>query len=292
MNRLPPLRALHCFEAVGRHQALKAAAAELHVTPAAVSQQIGKLEQALGLSLFERHARGLRLTSEGSEYLRDVQHALSHVALATERLRQRHAPKSLTLSCTAGFAMQWLLPRLPDFHRRHPDLEVRLSTSNRLVDLETEPIEFAVRHGLGRYPGLESELLIDDPLVPLCAPQLLKRRRALASAQALESQVLLHDEHRDDWRLWLRAAGVRGALWRHGPVFTDSNGVVEAALQGRGVALLRPVLVNEAVAAGRLCVAWPQPLATPLAYHLVYRPGLLLRPEARAFRDWLRSVLS
>ncbi|QPF73297.1 LysR family transcriptional regulator [Roseateles sp. DAIF2] len=288
---LPPLVSLRFFEATARHQSVTRAAAELHVTPGAVTQQIRKLEAFLGCALFERQARGLRLTELGRDYQAACQDALALIGRATQRLLGNGRRPALRISCTPGFAAQWLVPRLQEYLRRSPQLDVQVNASNRQVDLVSEGFHFAVRHGIGPYPGLESLRLLDDLLIPVCAPGLLTPRRGnrLVGLAELRAPNLLHDEHREDWRLWVEAAGLPGLDWQGGVVFIDSNAVIEAALAGRGVALLRRSLVQQELATRRLLALRAPPLRTPLAYHLLYRSETLLEPEARRFLDWLRT---
>jgi LysR family glycine cleavage system transcriptional activator len=283
--RLPPLSTLRHFEAVGRLRSVRLAAQELCVTPAAVSQQLRTLEGFLGLPLLERLPRGVALTAAGIGFHRACSSALQTLAEAT---RQAMAPAAspIVLSCTPGFAQQWLLPRIDAWQQAHPEQELRISTSNKLARLDDGDIDFAVRHGLGDYPGLRVERLVDDELVPVASPRLIAPRRRLTLADIAGAR-LLHDEHRGDWRLWLQAAGLGQVDWRKGPVFTDSNGAAEAAIAGQGIALLRRSFAGADIARRRL-VALPHPASrSPLAYHLVFRQEALLKPGRQPFVDWL-----
>ena len=285
--KLPPLNALRCFEAAARLLSLKLAASELCVTPSAVSQQIARLEEALNTPLFIRTPRQLQLTAVGAIYLRAIQPAFLQIAAATQRLQVPPEPEKVTISCTSGFAIQWLLPRLADFERRYPQIEIQIGTTNRRVDLLSEGIDFAVRHGVGGWPELQAYRLLDDDLMPVCSPQLIAPRRTLTEASELLRFPLLHDEHREDWALWCEAVGLEAHSARRGPVFIDCNGVMEAAFAGMGMALLRRSFIEAALAQGRLIDPLAQPIACPLAYHLVYHETALLAPANRCFRDWL-----
>ncbi len=282
---MPPLHAVLCFAIVGRHLSVKLAAQELNVTAGAVSQQVAKLEEMLGLPLFARTSRGMELTEAGKTYLRAVSPALRHIEQATQRITQPQA-KSVTVSCTPGFAMQWLLPRLPQFQTIHPDIDVRINTTNKLVDLLVDEVDFAVRHGLGAYPGFQVERMIDDRLYPVCSPALLPACKPLLSPADLAACTLLHDEHRDDWRIWLRAAGI-DIDPAAGPVFVGSKGAIDAAVAGLGVALVRKSLVQDELASGRLAIAFPAAAEVPIAYHLVYDGAVLLHQHCQRFRQWL-----
>lgn len=287
MNRFPSLHALHCFECVSRHLSVKDAAAELHVTPAAVSQQLAKLEDALGLALFSKAQRGMVLTEEGQRYFLGIRTAFRQIEEATKRLKASSATPVVTVSCTPSFAMMWLLPRLPQFQALYPTIDVRLSTTARLVDFGRDDVDFGIRHGLGRYPGLDAEKLLDDQLLPVCNPALMGKRKHLKSPDELSAFTLLHDEYRDDWRLWLEAAQATQVDWSKGQVFVASNGAVEAAIAGHGVALARKSLAAHEISRGRLVMPFKTAIATPFAYYLVYPAETMLREEAGIFRDWV-----
>lgn len=287
MSRFPSLHALHCFECVSRHLSVKEAAAELHVTSAAVSQQLSKLENALGLALFDKSQRGMALTEQGLRYFLGIRTAFRQIEDATRRLQTTNAPPIVTISCSPTFAMMWLLPRLPQFQALHPHIDVRLSTTAQLVDFTRDDVDFGIRHGLGRYAGLESEKLLDENLQPVCSPALLGRRKRVKSPDDLRDFTLLHDEHKEDWRLWLEAAGTTQVDWSRGQVFVASNGAIYAAIEGHGVALARKSLVAHEIERGRLVMPFKTTLATAFAYYLVYPEQTRLREEAASFRDWI-----
>ena len=297
--RLPPLIAVRFFEATARHLSVRQAAHELHVTPGAVSQQVRKLESFLGAPLFDRQPRGLALTAAGREYQAACGEARARIGQATSRLLAATERRVLLVSCTPGFAAQWLVPRLQDFLQQAPLLDVHVSTTNRLVDLQAEGVHFAVRHGRGPYPGLQCEVLLADDLIPVCSPRLVAPRRT-ARLSDITSDRLLHDGQRGDWRLWCDTHdsghgvdGGHGALavdWQQGVVFAHSNGAVEAAVAGRGFALVRRALVARELAARELIgVQGRGALSTPLAYHLVYPAETLIDPALRQFRDWMTA---
>ncbi|MDI9855885.1 transcriptional regulator GcvA [Comamonas sp. 17RB] len=281
---LPPLSTVRSFEATARHGSAARAAEELHVTPGAISQQLRKLEDFVGQRLFERQARGLVLTDAGRVLLAGCQEALAALQRATAQLR--HQRQVLLVSCTPVFAAQWLVPRLQDFLQSAPEVDVHVSTTARLVDLAAEGVHFAVRHGLGRYAGLQARRLLDDDLQPVCSP-LWVAHRPTAQAADITAAGLLHDGQRDDWQLWARAAGRPQLDTSQGIVFVDSNAAIEAALAGRGVALARRSMVVTELEQGRLLALQVPPLVTPLAYYLVFREPTLAQPAARRFHDWL-----
>ncbi|KII62195.1 Glycine cleavage system transcriptional activator [Thelohanellus kitauei] len=186
-------------------------------------------------------------------------------------------PNKITISCTSGFAIQWLLPRLPGFEKENPGVEVQISTTNRRVNLLSEGIDFAVRHGLGRYPGLESECLLNDRLRPVCSPRLIPQTQPLSSPLDITRYTLLHDEHRMDWAVWFNAVGLPGADTNKGPVFVDSNGVLEAALAGKGIALIRSAMVRDELKNGTLINPLRVAIESPIAYYLVYDESAILQ---------------
>ncbi|WP_066565568.1 transcriptional regulator GcvA [Snodgrassella sp. CFCC 13594] len=285
--KLPPMNALIAFDAIARHMSVMAAAKELHLSASAVSQQLAKLEQALGICLFYRQPRRLVLTPEGDMYAQSVRHAIQHIAEATNRITDSTQKSSIAITTTSGFTTQWLLPHLPEFEQQFPDVDIQLNTDNRMVNLLTENFDFAIRHGSGIYPGLQTELLMDDPLIPVCSPQLLAPNNGVNCAADLLQLPLLHDEQREDWRLWLKAMNVDTEHARSGPVFTNSNGVIQAALAGCGVALVRQALVVRELSRQQLLVPLPAPIAATLAYYLVYDALALRQKINQQFRKWL-----
>lgn len=280
---LPSLGGLRAFEVTARLGSATLAAAELHVTPGAVSLRIRELEAWLGVALFTRRPRKLSLTPAGKRYAAAIRPAFHLLGEATREMLAERQGSRLVVGCTPGFAVQWLVPRLSRFEAVAPDVEIRISASNRIADFAPDGVDFAIRHGFGRYEGLVAERLVDDELVPVCRPDL----GGMADPSALATATLLHDEHRHDWRLWLDAAGLADLDHRQGPVFTDGNGAIDAAKSGLGVALVRRSLVTRELAEGVLVAPFPQGLASALAYFLVYPPGRPERPAATLFRRWL-----
>ena len=213
------------------------------------------------------------------------------IGYATSRIASTSRRQVVLVSCTPGFAVQWLVPRLHGFLQQHPGMDVHVGSTNRPVDLAAEGVHFAVRHGQGIYPGLQSEVLVADDLVPVCSPRLLAPRRTARVAD-ITSARLLHDEHRGDWRLWCEAYGAADVDCEEGIVFAHSNAAIEAAVAGRGFALVRRALVQQELAARELVSVQCKPLAIPLAYHLVYRPEALIDPALRSFREWIMAQRS
>ena len=286
-RQLPPLNALRAFEAAGRHLSFTKAADELHVTPAAISHQVKALEERLGIKLFHRRNRSLLLTEAGQAYLVPLRDAFERLAAATDRLVARDRTGTLTVSALSSFAATWLVPRLKRFRELHPDIDVRLSASDHLVDFAREDVDVAVRYGRGDWPGLCVERLLTEDIFPVCSPKLLEGAHPLRRPQDLGHHTLLHDEMRISWRMWLLAAGVEGVDPDRGPSFNHSSMVIEAAVDGQGVALGRSVLVDAELASARLVKPFEISLPAEYAYYIVCPDASAERPKVRAFRDWL-----
>jgi LysR family glycine cleavage system transcriptional activator len=289
-RNLPPLNALRAFEASARLASMRRAAHELNVTPSAVSQQVQNLEQWVGFPLLERRARQLQPTAQGRTYLNAVSGAFDQIAAATAELAAGRMPRSICITCTPGFAVQWLVPRLQQFQDLHPEIDVRIDASTRILDLRVEDVDLAVRHGNGRYPGLVSEKLLDDDLVPVASPRLLAGKGRVKKPADLLHHRLLHIETRDDWRLWFASQGIE-IDWRRGPLLIDTAIGVQAAVAGKGIILVRPSLIADELAGNRLVAPLRQGVSKGLAYHLVYPPEAMTQPAVRAFRAWLLEAV-
>ncbi|MBO0131000.1 transcriptional regulator GcvA [Agrobacterium burrii] len=286
---LPSLKGLQAFEAAARYRSVTLASNELNVTPGAVSLQIRELETRLGVQLFFRKPRSIQLTREGERYYGALRTAFRMMREATAELTARSEITVLTLSCTPTFAIQWLMPRLPTFQQQHPYVDVRISVTNRLVDFSRDDVDLAVRHGFGRYEGLESIRFIDDSTLPVCSPQLLEKYGPLQEAGDLKAVPLLHDENRNEWRRWLEAAGASDVDASGGTVFIDSNGALDAAKAGHGIALTRRSLVSRELAEGALMAPFGKDMASTLAYFLVYPRRMLDNPDLVTLIEWMLS---
>ena len=296
MRSIAHLNALRAFEASARHQSFSLAAQELNVTPAAVGQLVRTLEDWLGSPLFVRSTSGrarLVTTEVAEQALPDIRAGLERLAVGLERLRSGCAGGVLTVTVSPAFAAKWLLPRIERFQAAWPETDLRLDTSLKPVDFVAQRIDVGVRYGRGLWPGLAAEKLMDEEVYPVCAPALL----ATATLQApgdLRGQVLIHDQSVDtstgfaSWQAWLRHAGVQGVPTDRGLRINNSAAVLQAAIDGQGVALARSVMAHDDLAAGRLVRLFPQVrLESALAYYVVYRPECIAQPKVAAFRDWL-----
>ncbi|MEQ8353937.1 MAG: transcriptional regulator GcvA [Kiloniellaceae bacterium] len=289
---LPPLNALRAFEAAGRHLSFTKAAAELNVTPAAVSHQVKALEALLEVPLFRRLTRALRLTDAGQAALPALSQGFGKLAQGVEQLRAHCESGVLTISVSPSFGALWLMPRLELFRRRHQDIEIRIDGTDRLVDVARGDADVAVRYGPGGYTGVRVDHLFSQHNTPVCSPALLSGEHPLRQPDDLRHHTLLHVDWKDaeaSWRMWLLAAGAHGIDPTRGPHFTMENMALQAALDGHGVALIGDILVAGDLAAGRLVRPFDPSLSTPLtfSFYLLSATDGAGRPKVAAFRGWL-----
>lgn len=285
------LLALRAFAEVGRHGSVKAAAAALGVTKGAVSQQVKALEDRLGVPLFVRGNREIHLTRAGRDLLGPVLEGFDqiHGALATFEAQRSRRRTILRVSTTSSFAATWLVSRLGRFATAHPQIDLSLRTSSNLVPIggEGSGIDIAIRHGLGDYPGLKAERLLQPRLVPVGSPALL-HSAAIASPKDCLRLPLLQDADGMDWSLWLKAFGVDdpAGLAALGPRLGDEHLLIRAAIEGQGLALVRDTYAAEEIASGRLAIALDAPQPVAFAYWFVTRPERTAWAIS-AFRDWI-----
>jgi LysR family transcriptional regulator, glycine cleavage system transcriptional activator len=286
-QRLPPLSALRAFAAAGRHLSFQRAAAELSVTPTAISHQIKRLEEDLGVELFRRLTRKLQLTEAGRSLLPEVASAFDKLATAVERLKASGDSGTLTISALITLAYRWLAPRLPKFQARHPQIDVRLEASQRLVDFARDEIDVGIRHGNGHWTGLTAIKLFDDRFTPLISPKLLEKGPPLKTPEDLVGYRLLRDSPYFEWEDWFTAAGATAPPEARGHRFDSSQLAVQAAEGGLGVALVHPDFFAEELDSGRLVQPFPIIAENGKAYYIVYPPAAADRPKVAAFREWL-----
>lgn len=296
------LNALRAFEASARHQSFSAAAAELNVTPAAVGQLVRTLEDWLGTPVFHRSASGrVRLvpTEAAERALPEIRAGFDRLALGLERLKEGSANGVLTVTVSPAFAAKWLLPRIERFQSAWPDTDVRLDTSLKPVDFVAQRIDIGVRYGAGNWPGLVADKLMDEEMYPVCTPELARERRHLQHPKDLAAETLIHDLSMDDhtgfpnWETWLQHAGVVERSMTRGLRINNSAAVLQAALEGRGVALARSVMARDDVLSGRLVRLFPDiEFSSPFSYYVVYRPECAGLPRLTAFRTWLQKEVA
>lgn len=291
------LNALRAFEASARHQSFSIAAKELNVTPAAVGQLVGTLEQWLGTPLFHRGLSGkarLVATEAAERALPDIRAGFERLALGMERMKENSPSEVLTVTVSPAFAAKWLLPRIERFHDAWPDTDVRLDTQLKAMDFLAQRIDIGVRYGAGHWPELAAEKLMDEDIYPVCSPRLTITPSCLKTVEELANQTLIHDLSMDGhagfptWASWLEAAGMKGTPTKRGMKINNSAAVLQAAIDGQGIALARSVMARDDLAAGRLIRLCPHiQFVSPLAYYVVYRPECGSLPRLKAFRDWL-----
>jgi len=287
VRRLPPLKALRAFEAASRHLSFTEAAKELFVTQAAISHQVKALESFLDVALFKRLNRGLMLTAHGQSYLPAVRRAFDLIADSTARVMQDEEEGTLTVTVLPSFAARWLVARLGRFREIHPEIDVYVSPTAEIIDFGRESVDVGIRYGRGEYPGLRTDRLLEEDIVPVCAPSLLEGEHPLSQAGDLAHHTLLHDTSHWGLATWLLAAGVDGVEPARGPIFRDSSDLVTAAVAGQGIALARGVLAHDELVDGRLVCPFELTLPTEFAYYIVCPEARANRPKIVAFRDWL-----
>jgi LysR family transcriptional regulator, glycine cleavage system transcriptional activator len=287
LRRLPALNALKSFEAAARHESFTRAADELHVTQGAVSHQVKALEDELGVKLFNRERQGLVITEAGREYLVVVRDALDRIALGTERLVQRQRSGALTLSTSPDFAAKWLVHRLGRFAEVYPDIDLRVSATMHHVDFAREDVDLAVRHGDGSWAGLHVERLCSEQLFAVCSPNLVAGRRRLDEPCDVLKFPLLHLDGRQDWSRWLEAAGVSCPDLLHGPIMNRASMLIDAAIDGQGIALARTALAAWDLINGRLIRPFAAALPLTKCYWIVCPKATATLPKIARAREWL-----
>jgi LysR family glycine cleavage system transcriptional activator len=306
--RLPPLNALRVFESAARHLSFKEAAAELHITQAAVSHQIKSLEEYLGIELFRREGRGVQLTEAARSSLPRLREGFDALAAAVETIRERGEETELAITAPPVFVARWLMPRLAEFSARAPDIEVRVAASSRMVDagaldsaalmsnldLRSETSGVEIHLGAGDYPGFRADRLFSVAMALVASPALVEGEPPLREPADLARHVLLHDDaldlvaHGNAWQKWLEAAGVADRVdGRRGPRFSTNMLSLEAASQNLGVALALRPLVDADIASGRLVAPFSIEVRPGSAYFLVCPAVIADRPSVAAFRAWL-----
>ncbi|HXV25291.1 MAG TPA: transcriptional regulator GcvA [Alphaproteobacteria bacterium] len=285
-RHLPPLNALRAFEAAARHNSFTGAASELRVSHAAISRHVRGLEAKLGVTLFLRAKRGVQLTQSGTTYLASVRQAFDLIGDATDRLAKTKYDQ-LRISVEPAFAARWLVSRLGRWRETYPECQTVLDVSPRLVNLERDESDLAIRYGRGDWPDLHLDLIVRLRLFPVGARSLLHgKRRSDHSAVELARFTLLHDDDGELWRRWFEAAGVVEVDTSRGPRLSETSLALDAAIAGQGIALADQFLVSQELASRRL-IRLSDIELTDHAYYLVALQRSLRRKPIVAFRDWL-----
>jgi LysR family glycine cleavage system transcriptional activator len=286
MRRLPPLNAVKAFEAAARRRSFTRAAEELHVTSGAVSQQVKLLEDTLGLKLFNRERQRLLITEAGQAYLAVIREALDQIAAGTERLVQRQRSGVLTVSVSPDFAAKWLINRLSRFAEAHPQIDLRIAAEDQHSDFARQDVDLAVRHGDGTWPGLNVVQLCAERLFPVCSPKLIERLNQKPEPADLLKFPLLRLNDWSTWHRWFETAGVTAPVM-HGPVINRASMLIDAAIDGQGVALARTALAAWDIIHGRLVRPINVSLVMANTYWIVCPKVTSSTPKISMFREWL-----
>ena len=289
-RRLPSLNGLRAFEGAGRRGSFKAAAEELSVTQAAVSHMVRLLEERLGYALFHRKPNRLELTTQGRTLLGGLTDSFDAIARLVEQVTAMHAGPVLTVGVGPTLAINWLIPRLPGFYRRHPEIEVRMATGGA-----TRPVRddwtCTIRRDTKAWPGYIAEALFPSTLLPVCTPALASRLR---TPEDLREATLIFVSHMaNNWPCWFDAAGLHPRVRSSSKLSFDNNAMaMRAALDGAGIAIADPIYVTDALSAGRLVAPFAIVATTPETWFLEYRPNRKEDPALLAFREWLGSEIA
>ena len=288
-RRLPPLTSLRAFEAAGRNLSFTQAAEELTVTQAAISHQVKALEQHLGAELFVRLPRRLELTRAGKILLPVVSDAFDRIGKSVARLEATVASNALTVRLAPMFATKWLSPRLDDFRRSYPEIDLSLTLANEPADFRRQPIDIAITYGQGDWRGVVAERLLGIDFFPVCSPALIRAEQPLDSPDDLANYTLLHDTDHLSWANWLELAGATAVPANRGTIVDDTNVLIQAAIDGLGIALGSTLFVADHLAAGRLVRPFDTTMQSHYAYYVVCPKQHLKRPEVHEFKAWLMA---
>ncbi|MES2265063.1 MAG: transcriptional regulator GcvA [Pseudomonadota bacterium] len=297
-RKIPPLNPLLTFEVAARHLSFARAAEELCVTAAAVSHQIKTLEDSLGMPLFVRQPKSLQLTEAGRAYLPGVQQAFRQLAEATHQLHLRGQPSVLKVNVPPTFAVKWLIPRMDRFMKAHPEIDLKISTSTQPLDFTRDQFDLVIRYGRGQYAGMRSERCLSVEVFPVCSPSLQAGPHPLRVPDDLRHHTLLHDDSRyadvsnPDWASWLSVAGVEGIDATRGPSFWPSHLVLDAAIDGLGVALAKKAWVEIDLAEGRLVRPFELSIPVEYAYYVIYPEERVGNMRITSFVDWVRAEVA
>src|SRR3954463_7531479 len=282
-----PLAALRAFEAAARHVSYSRAAEELNLTHGAISFQMRALKETLGVDLFKRSGRRMVLTPEGQRLFGYVRDGFARLEHGMEDVRASRRGQMLTVSVHPGLASYWVIPRLADFQRRHPEIDVSLLPNTALVDFSREDIDMALRYGPGNWPGVVAVKLMDEEVFPVCSPN-FNQGKLPKAPRDLADLPLLRDA-RQPWSDWFKSIDLDLPEPERGAVYNEPSLVLQAAIAGQGVALARGALARPAIEAGHLVRLFPRGARARFSYYIVYPPAGASTPRIVAFRDWLLS---
>ena len=282
---LPSLNAIRMFDAAARTESFTRAADELHVTQGAVSRQIALLEEQLGARLFHRKGPRLSLTEAGGAYQTVVREALEIIRQGTAQIRRARQTNTVTVSILPSFASQWLIPRLPQFEKLHPEVSLRLEASYRVIDFAREnEIDCSIRYGRGPWSGVYTKQITNHILIPVCTPQLAGKIRSVEdlAGQRLLSEIPLYDE----WQRWFARFNIKRPT-DNNLVYDDTSMQIRAAADGHGVMLAREEFITDYLVSGRLVRLFSEEIVSNFQYHFVSLPERFSNISVRHFHDWL-----
>jgi LysR family glycine cleavage system transcriptional activator len=286
-RHLPPLNALKAFEAAARSESFTRAAEELCVTPGAVSHQVKSLEETLSIKLFNRQSQRLVITDAGREYLGVIRDAFDRIAAGTERVLHRQNAGVLTVTTSPDFAAKWLVNRLGRFAEAHPDIDLRVSANMHPVDFAREEVDIGIRHGNGDWSGLDAVRLCTEQLYPVCSPKLMSGRNRIAKPSDLLKFPLLHLDDSKAWSRWFEAAGIGDVELPRGLILNRRSMLIDAAIDGQGVALARPTLAAWDLINGRIVRPFNIGLRLSKTFWIVCPKTSSTKPKIKTFREWL-----
>ena len=285
---LPSLSSLQAFEASARHLSFTRAAEELNLSQGAISRQVSALEQSLGIALFERIRQRIVLTQAGKAYAEDVREALGRISAATlNAIAFKGTGGSLELAILPTFGTRWLIPRLPDFSHRHPEVTLNFSTRIVPFDFSRDPLDAAIHFGDAVWPGAVMHRLMGETIVPVASPALVERLGLHAPEDVLRAPLLRQATRPRAWGEWLAAQGLEPERALNGPSFEQFAMVAQAAVAGLGLAIVPRFLVEDELKSGALTIPIARPIESKQAYWLVYPEQKKDRPALIAFREWL-----
>ncbi|MGH1462373.1 MAG: transcriptional regulator GcvA [Neptuniibacter sp.] len=288
IRRLPPLNALRSFEAAARLGSFNKAAEELFVTPSAISHQVKALEDFLGLELFQRVKRRVKLTPPGERYLISIQSALDDIDDATRKLQSVPNTGAVNLSVAPAFLTRWLVPHMTRFQVQHPDVELRLTASLKQIDLRYSDMDMAIFFGEGTWEGVTSHLLREVTIVPLCSPALIAKSGKISAPEDLLQHTLINVSKRDhEWPELLRVAGVKDTTPKKSMTFSSTSLALGAAMEGLGIVLGDKHLAERELKYGQLILPYDVSLETNKSFYLAYETDRPLSTSMQFFRDWI-----
>lgn len=294
IRNITALRALRVFEAAGHRLSFTRAAADMAVTPAAISHQIKELEEQIGTPLFTRTSRTMKLTAEGQLLLTAVREALDGLSLALGRIRKRSKPNQLRVTASPSIAAKWLVPRIDRFIALHPGSDVRIDVSQAVLDFDNDEVDVAIRFGRGEYPGLRVDRMFDEIVFPVCSPRLLNGAKPIREPRDLLRHTLIHLDWQaqgavwPNWRMWMLAAGIKEFDDTRGLHFSQTSLALQAAIDGQGVALGESSLAADDLATGRLVKPFALSIRAPTQFaYFVISPLETSSPLVTAFHDWI-----